>query len=223
MISDSDGQFSAPLQRIELRETVTIALRDMILAGGLQPGDRIIETELAERFGTSRGPVRDAIADLEHAGLVRTVPRRGSFVATLTSRDVEELYSFRLLLEEFAVSRAVERVRPGDVRALEDAINALANVALDETAANREADLAFHRVLVEIADHQLLLTSWERVAIQTMFLMGEFVHPALGQTVDEHRSVLEAIAKGRGDAAVGAIRLHLHSARDIALKQYGDG
>ena len=73
---------------VDLGHAVTAAIRELIMTGAVAPGDRLVETELSERFGTSRGPVRDAFKELEQSGLVVSVPRRGTFVATLTAADI---------------------------------------------------------------------------------------------------------------------------------------
>ena len=68
---------------VDLGHAVTAAIRELIMTGAVDPGERLVETDLSERFGTSRGPVRDAFKELEQSGLVISVPRRGTFVATL--------------------------------------------------------------------------------------------------------------------------------------------
>jgi DNA-binding GntR family transcriptional regulator len=200
---------------------VTTALRDLIFSGEFKSGDRVVEAALAERFGVSRGPVRDAIANLERAGLIKSVPRRGSFITSLTERDIEELYSLRLTLEVFAVERAVERVQPSHVAAMEDTISDLAERA-EGTASTRDLDMRFHQLIVQMADHRLLYEAWESVADQTMFFMGERIHPARDQTVEEHRSILASITNGNAEAAVRSIRMHLDAALVRALEHYDE-
>ena len=76
----------------QLWEAVADQLRDEILEGRLAAGSRLVETELADRFGVSRGPVRDALRELARAGLAVDLPRRGTFVSSLTERDLLEVY-----------------------------------------------------------------------------------------------------------------------------------
>jgi DNA-binding GntR family transcriptional regulator len=207
--------------RVELGDAVTAALREMILAGELAAGTRLVETELAARFGTSRGPVRDALAELERSGLVRSEDRRGSYVCTVDVDDVDELYSLRLALEQLAVARAVPRCGVDDLAAMEAALAELASalVAGDVRAA-AEADLRFHRTIVERAEHRRLADAWERLAGQVLFLMRELaaVSPTVLSDVGAHRELLDAFVAGDAPAAVAALTGHLEAAR-ISVRQ----
>ncbi len=96
------------LQSVE--EAVTIALRDAILSGELKPGMWLRQEALSAQLGVSRIPLRDALRRLSTEGLVRIDPRRGSYVASLTVADVQEIYELRLLLEPRCIEAAVGRV-----------------------------------------------------------------------------------------------------------------
>src|SRR5438105_15855611 len=88
-------------------ETICTHLREAILAGDLSPGTKLVEAELARRFGVSRGPIREALRELSREGLVVDLPRRGTFVCTLTQADLTEVYAVREALELVAVREAV--------------------------------------------------------------------------------------------------------------------
>jgi DNA-binding GntR family transcriptional regulator len=90
------------------------AIRDAIIAGEFEPGARLVEQQLADRFGTSRGPVRTALQELERSGLVVSIDRRGTFVREINGADVEEIFSLWDLLFGFALRRAVERMTDED-------------------------------------------------------------------------------------------------------------
>lgn len=206
--------------RIALRQTVAWRLRELILSGRFSPGERLRETELAMLFGTSRGPVRDAIADLERSGLVRVHPRSGTFVTQLSARDVEEVYSLRLALEQLAVARAVDRAQDGDIAAMEQALDDLsAAMAAGDTRAVGEADMRFHRTIIAAADHQRLRDAWEGVADQTLLLMRRLpdVHPEIQSDVGQHRDVLDGIERRNRGHAVAAMSRHLLAASDAMV------
>src|SRR5678815_3236938 len=99
-------------------QRIYVALRSMILSGELEPGTRLVEVELAERFQTSRGPVRSALKELDRRGLVVISPGRGAFVRSFSRRDVEESLSLWELIWGFAVRRAIERMQPADLERL---------------------------------------------------------------------------------------------------------
>src|SRR5512141_82731 len=105
---------TVPFTHKQLWESVADQLRDEILDGRLPAGTRLVETELAERFGVSRGPVRDALAELSRSGLAVDLPRRGTFVSSLTERDLAEVYDIRRAIEEAAVRLPIERATATD-------------------------------------------------------------------------------------------------------------
>src|SRR5439155_2242489 len=109
----------------QLWEAVLERMRTAILAGDLAPGSKLVETELAERFGTSRGPVREAIRELAREGLVVELPRRGTVVTTLTARDLAEVYAVREALEVAASRSVIASAGDGELRGLERHLAAL--------------------------------------------------------------------------------------------------
>jgi len=204
-------------QALELGEAVTLALREMILNGTVASGDRLVETELAERFDTSRGPVRDAIKELARVGLVRSIPRRGTFVVTMDESAVEEIYSMRLALEGLGIRRFAPAASAEDVAHLRGRIDALAEA--QESGDSRlisEADQALHRGFVELANHDRLLTAWDRLADQTLLLLrGLSEHrPDLQTATGDHTDIVDAIEAQDVDAALRVLESHLDSARE---------
>ena len=154
------------VKHTDLGTAVTQSLRAAIVSGELAAGSRLVETDLAEQFGVSRGPIRDALAELQHTGLVELRARKGSFVASLTAADVGEIYSLRSALEALAAHQAaaagVDRTR---MTALLDDLSA-ANRTGEATKIGA-ADMALHRGIVEAAQNSRLLEAWERLADQT--------------------------------------------------------
>src|SRR5438046_9746227 len=97
-------------------DLIAESLRDEILRGEIPPGQPLRQEELAERFGVSRLPVRDALLRLEAQGLVHVYPNRGAFVISLTSNEVREVYEMMILLEGYILDRAVQRLTGADWR-----------------------------------------------------------------------------------------------------------
>jgi DNA-binding GntR family transcriptional regulator len=145
-------------------EWVYRQLRDRILSGEFEPGARLVEMELAEQFGTSRGPVRTALAELETAGLVARLPRRGTFVRELSDDDLDEIFSIWELIWPFAVRRAIPNMTSVDVERLR-ALVPPPPEALDIGDAIGTS-LAFHRVIFELAHHKRLLEIWDNLTAQ---------------------------------------------------------
>lgn len=221
-MSVADGL--GPIDRADLGDAVAARLREQILNGALAPGSRLVETALAERFGTSRGPIRDAIARLAGTGLVTVNPRRGAYVTILSARDVEEVYSLRIALETHAARLAAGRGTTADWSAMALALHELTRATASEDAgAAAVADMRFHRAIVQAAGQGRLVKAWESFADQTLLLLRELSH--LGSRVQDtsggHGAVLAALEDGDGSRAAAAILDHLSEARAIMLDRIG--
>lgn len=203
-----------------LWEDVHERIRDRILSGDFAPGDRLNETELAEAFGTSRGPVREALRELARGGLVVELPRRGMIVSTLHDHDLAEVYGVREALE-LAASRAV----------IDDASDEeIADLArhLDAFEGSREGyleraghDIAFHRGLVGLAGNGRMWEIHEQMLRQTMLLLRTVAErrPTLRSRMDSaiHRDILDALANRDKVAAAQAIDRHYRHAIERLL------
>ena len=199
---------------VELSSVVAQTLREHIVSGVSKPGERLIETELAEQFGTSRGPIRDAFKELEQVGLVHTKPRRGTFVARFDTKDIFEIYTLRQALETTAVQLAASNNENTDSAAadLEATLAALSAAYKNgDRRTMSEADLAFHRLIVNLSGQRRLLEAWERVADQTLVLLGELSshRPDIGLAISEHRRVAKFVTDNDADGASEALSAHL--------------
>jgi len=196
----------------QLWEAVADQLRDEILDGRLAAGARLVEAELAERFGVSRGPIRDALQELARGGLAVDLPRRGTFVSSLTERDLGEVYVIRRAIEEAAARLTIERADDADVAAIfETLATAEAAYGGDDLASAWDADMAFHRTYCRLSGNGRLLDLFDQLASQTVLLMRTTLesHASLAWTppVEVHRRIAQAIADrdvARATEAVGA-------------------
>lgn len=116
---------NARVGRLTAQELVLVALRDAILAGVLEPGSRLRQEELADLFGTSRIPIREALRALEYEGLVRSEPHRGFTVTALDADDIEEVYELRILLEGHAIRLAIPLMTDDDLEELQQLFDAM--------------------------------------------------------------------------------------------------
>ncbi|HEY5629007.1 MAG TPA: GntR family transcriptional regulator [Candidatus Limnocylindrales bacterium] len=209
----------AALAHKQLWEAVADQLRDEILDGRLAAGSRLIETELADRFGVSRGPVRDALRELARVGLAVDLPRRGTFVSSLTERDLLEVYEIRRAIEEAAVRLMIERAGAADVAKLFDAVAATERAYEgDDLAAAWEADMAFHRTYCRLSGNGRLLELFDGLASQTVLLMRTALdsHASLGWTppVKLHRQIAQAIKAHDVARAIEAVGSHYQYTQD---------
>lgn len=208
------------VKHTDLATAVTASLRAAIVSGELAAGSRLVETDLAEQFGVSRGPVRDALAELQHTGLVELRARKGSFVASLTADDVREIYSLRSALEALGARQAAAIGVDG--HHLLALLNALTEAnKTGEATKIGAADMALHRGIVEAANNSRLLEAWERLADQTLLmLIGLSRLDSDIQGTDAHRQIIDDLIKGKADAAATGLEEHLDEAKRIVASRY---
>ncbi|KZD08555.1 GntR family transcriptional regulator [Oceanibaculum pacificum] len=187
-------------------------LADDILKGLLPPGEKLDEPKLAERFGVSRTPVREALGQLSAMGLAERRPNRGCVVATITDHRLTEMFEAMAELEAACARLAAQRMSAGERRALSDLHQQSADLvhkgALDEYAA---FNMQFHSLLYEgchsgyLAD--LVSTTRSRVA---PFRRAQFnVLGRLRKSWDEHDAIVTAILRGEAETADRAARAHV--------------
>lgn len=155
---------SALVSRSTLAHQVYEVLLARIQDGRLRPGDRLVEAELAASVGTSRGPVREAIAMLQRAGLASADPFVGASITALDRREIVEIYSLRSVLEGYAASLAVQRATGAELAELRSITSQMRATTGPRTVLRlRELDARFHGRLVQLAADQHLLQAWERL------------------------------------------------------------
>ena len=163
-----------PLDVMNLRDYIEQQVRNAVLNGTFKPGERIIETAIADQLSVSRAPVREALSALEREGLVINRPRRGYFVVDFTEKDIEEIYSLRLLLEVGALPRAIDRLNDQNIADMQRMVEELGTTVGQEEAfeAVINLDLSFHELICRGADHSRLLSAWNSMRWQTRMLIG---------------------------------------------------
>jgi DNA-binding GntR family transcriptional regulator len=171
-------------------------LRSAIIAGRYEPGDRLIEATLSSELGTSRGPVREALRQLENEGLVMSFPYRGAVVLGVSDEEVQEvLIPIRLTLERYSFTHALARIPEADFAELGKQVWLMEQAAAaDDLARLVEADLQFHDFVVSSSGQthtvQIWRTIWPRIrAYFYRYGRGQ----DLGTMVDEHRELLSAL------------------------------
>ncbi|HSV45374.1 MAG TPA: GntR family transcriptional regulator [Ramlibacter sp.] len=217
-----------------------LRLRELILAGTLRGGERLAELAIVERLGVSRTPIRAALLRLEQEGLIESLPNGGYAVRTFSEREVAEAIELRGTVEGLAARLAAERGAPpvalDEASALLDVIDALlAQSALDDEAFSRYVELNehFHQLLSALCGSKLLARELERVANMPYASPSAFVvmqsnsaqaRDMLVVAQDQHRQVLDAIARREGARAEALMREHSRLAQRnlrLALQSHG--
>jgi DNA-binding GntR family transcriptional regulator len=185
---------------------------DAIDTGIYRPGDRLVESELADRFGVSRTPIREALQRLETQSLL-TRDGRSLIVASLDHSQLAELYVVRGALEGLAARLAARQATPEEVRILRDMLEADRALVADPQALAR-ANRRFHRQ-IHLSSHNRFLIQQLDLVHRSMALLANTSIAARGRSQDtltEHEAIVRAIEAGDGDAADGALREHISRA-----------
>jgi DNA-binding GntR family transcriptional regulator len=195
--------------RRALRHDVRDGLVQSILDGEYGPGDRLVEMHIARAYGTSQGPVREALRELEMLGFVRSEPHRGTYVRDPWQRGMLELYEVRAALEEFAARVATPRLCD-DVSELQAEVDGMADAAVrNDVHAAVEHSERFHRLIVEGSGNQLLYTMWSSLSItdHTALTMVT-LSLDLDTLAESHQPIVDAIAAGDVELACRVSREH---------------
>jgi len=198
------------LNRTMLHEQIKDVLLARILEGGYAPGQRIVELQVAQEFGVSQAPVREALRELEALRLIVSEPHRGARVREVTARELAEIYPVRAALEEEAARTAAVRLG-GNVAALEREYKAMGKAAAHNNAHQLVAhDVAFHRVIVEGSGNQTLLEIWTslRVEARTVITLVKD-RPDLRDVAEMHAPLIEAFRSQDPVACAQMMREHV--------------
>ena len=192
-----------------LREKILETIRESILKGQLKPGEKVAEPELAERFGISRTPIREAFRQLESEGYLTVIPRKGAVVTALSERAVEEFYAIKSILEGYAAQMAAENMTDKDIEKLETI-----NIKLQELA--EEGDVKtffrvhneFHEVFIKASGNEKLLELINQLMLKfNRFRLASLSLPGRMEiSVKEHEKIIRAFKRKDGAQADSLVR-----------------
>lgn len=204
-----------------IRKKVYHHIREKILGGELLPGERLIETRLAQEMGTSRTPVREALHSLELEKLIKAIPRVGYVVEGMSEKELGQICEIRSAIETLAVSWAIEKSH-------KKLSNDLAkNVARQEEALHNnnlqgyvELDAQFHDIIAKLSGSDRLIELVQTLRRHMLRYRTHVVYAfdtAL-RSVAGHRRIVHAISNGDRDMAIEALKVHLNQAKEDILR-----
>lgn len=208
------------MANLPLRSRIADLLREAILRGDLRPGQALTEVSLAQQLRVSRAPVREAFRSLSEEGLLETVPYKGTRVRPLTHLDIEETYSLRGQLETFAVSRILQNPLPVDLGPLDAlTVSMQERAAAGDIAGLNLEDEHFHKTLIALADHALLMSVWTTVSLRVRQIMAlrNRQNQDLMEVALNHLPIVAALKNCDLAAAQAYIERHVSSAADLSL------
>jgi DNA-binding GntR family transcriptional regulator len=219
----------APADTRSLADGVVERVRRAILHGHFVPGERLREEQLAAALEVSRGPVREAFAQLEREGLVQRRRHRGVIVSRLSERDLAEVYSLRVALEALALRWAARNATSADCDRMESAVEAIGQSISPDVSVREAAqvDLEFHDLVYEAAHHERLHRIWLELRPQVFlfFLSRNYVATAEFRElmVRTHSEVVELIRARDEERAEEVAELHMRTSYLHVLESYRAG
>lgn len=204
-----------------LYQEVAERLRQRIFAHELTPGMWIDEQKLAEQYGISRTPLREALKVLASEGLVDLRPRRGCYVTEISPKDLDDIFPLMAMLEGRCAAEAVKRAKAADIKALSAIHDRLEAAARDgRIDAFFEANQEFHRKIQEVANNRWTLSVIQdlRKVLKLSRLHSLSLEGRLQQSLDEHRAIMAAFVAKDQALAEQTMHDHLLSGREALAK-----
>lgn len=205
-----------------LRERIVDTIREAIINGILSPGTKISEPELAERFGISRTPIREALRQLESEGFISVMPRKGAVVSELGKKDVEDYYELKSILEGFAARKAVEKVTEKEISKMEDLNRLLEKLT-------RKGDLRkafeihndFHHVFLKACGNDKLFTITKGLEKQFQrFRMTLSVPGKIEGSIKQHWDIIDAFKRKDEILVEELVRENAYYGMSVLLKEF---
>jgi DNA-binding GntR family transcriptional regulator len=204
-----------------LAQSTYESIREKLLSGEIQPGDRLVNRTLAESLGVSVIPVREAINRLASEGLIELIPHAGAFARKFDRREIVKLYSFREQLECYAVREAASHADALHLEQLNHVIQEttrfLNDIDGDEVPADKvdnwmQLDAAFHKAIIEASDNPWLEKATSELHLLSHVIGSKPRHTPMDvarKTLEEHQAITQAISDKNGEQAVEIMSQHI--------------
>lgn len=227
---DCQTFFSVPLllnqslPAASLSERAYERLKEEIIRGNLAPGEKLDIYDIAEKLQISRTPVKEAINRLAHQGLVTIRSRKATFVSAIEAETIRELFDIRLMIELWGAERAWRRPDSLDLKRLETILTECDSLFVRKKSFDYErfnqADMEFHRRLVQAARNARLLRTYESLHVHISAMRvywGRARRPGLNSH-NEHLAILRAFCEGRWEGIKSSLTTHIISSRDDVIR-----
>jgi len=208
------------IERTKLGDDVVRKIRRAILLGELHTGEHLAEPVLAETFGTSRGPVRDALQLLVREGFVERQTNGRATVKGINEADISNLYDVRILLEAFSIRTWALKGRPEDLQMLKNCIDKM-NASSNSFTAISQLDMEYHEQLVRLVQNNSLLQSWLGLK-DVVYAILEITNQGLGRNdeiIRMHSGIFTAMKQGAIEKAVHMLEVHLNKGKVLMCER----
>ena len=204
-----------------LRERIVESIRNAIVNGQLQPGTRIAEPELADKFGISRTPIREAFRQLESEGFISVVPRKGAIVASISPQDISNFYDLKMVLEGYAAHCAANVLTPADIGKMET-VNRQMEAASHKKDLRRVLDLhnEFHDIFLRACGNEKLHAIVQNMVMQFQRFRLILAMPGkIEGSIRQHKEIIEAFRKKDPDLAGELVRKNAQYGKNLLLRE----
>lgn len=211
---NKDSASSPPfIQRQNISEDLVVYIKNQILNGELNPGDRIVETKLARELGISQTPVREALRQLQGEGVVSLLPNKGPIVRIIEIHDAYEVYSIRSMLEGLAIRLATQVSSDEEIEELKQFYDQMKTKLTDDSVAYLLHDSShIHETIVRLSRHSRLISMYKSISFQ-ISLINRMVgaRSTKQKEIDEHLELIEALKQRDPDHAEETMRRHIYN------------
>jgi DNA-binding GntR family transcriptional regulator len=207
---------------LTLRERIVEFIKDAVISGKLKPGERVPEQEIAESFGISRTPIREAFRQLESEGFITVIPRKGAVVSPITGKDVKDFYAIKSLLEGYAARKACPKFTEKELKRLESINQHMRKCAeKGDVKSFFKLDDQFHDTFLKTCEndklchlvHQLV-QQFERFRVTALSIEGR-----MGVSIDQHEEIISAFRKGDGALVERLVRANAEMSAEFLVKE----
>jgi DNA-binding GntR family transcriptional regulator len=197
-----------------LRHRIHEQLERLIISGALAPGTRLVESDLAQTLGVSRGPIREALQLLQRDGFVDLRARQGAFVHLPTLKEIEDFFDIRRALEMESARLAARRISQDGAEKLLSVISS--GLALLD-GGNDPSSVGLHQAITAVADNPVLAQMLGTLEQRTNWYRKPFEYSLRKRAWDEHKRIVDAIISGDTASAMSEMGAHINNSRDYLI------
>jgi DNA-binding GntR family transcriptional regulator len=210
---------------LTLREKIVETIRNAIVNGQLASGTRVAEPDLADKFGISRTPIREAFRQLESEGFITVIPRKGAIVASLSPKDVADFYDLKAVLEGYAARSAAKKLTQKDIERMES-VNRQMEAATAKKDVRKVLSLhnEFHDIFVRSCGNEKLHSIVQHLVMQ--FQRFRLIMAMPGRVegiIQQHREIIDAFRKQDSALAESLVQKNAHYGKKILLRELAKG
>ncbi len=219
-LTSAPAKTLALVQSTSLNRLVAESIEEMILSGELVADSKLNEMTLAQRFGTSRGPLREALRLLEESGLIRQEKNRGAYVRKIALSEAADIYDVRAGLDATAGRLLAQRITPDQLRTLREMTAAMREVKSGDVDRFHELNLSFHDCIVTMTSNPVLIEHYHRLTkLLVLFRRRNLLAPmAIPRFAEEHSAIVDLLEVKNGSGVADALFAHAQGGRQRMLR-----